>query len=403
MKFVAVSYGTDGDTRPVATLCRGLIDAGHSVRMLADASTVPFAMSLGVPTRALAGDIRAVIRSTPVPNVPKALVQLTNDNTGSWMDTIVDEASGCDVMLVSGLTALVALSAAETVPGLKTVATMMMPITPTHAFPAPLLPLAQPWWLRWFKWFNVLSHRFINWVTWLMLRGSANTARIKHGLSPGGAVFYDYPVLYGVSPSLLPCPVDYPANVFHTGQWIPPRDAWSPPADLVAFLAAGEKPVYVGFGSMAGFDDTVMDVIVGALGDRRAIFAKGWSNVDTASLPPNIFHIDPTPHDWLLPRCAMAIHHGGSGTTHSACAAGIPSIVIPMAGDQRFWAQRLVDLGIADGELCGQKVSPEWLRAAIVFADRRAAQEKAKALGLAMSKEDGVRAAVELIEKMAGR
>jgi UDP:flavonoid glycosyltransferase YjiC (YdhE family) len=32
----------------------------------------------------------------------------------------------------------------------------------------------------------------------------------------------------------------------------------------------------------------------------------------------------------------VVIHHGGSGTSHSAARAGVPSIVMPFAGDPFF-------------------------------------------------------------------
>ena len=32
MKFIVATYGTEGDARPFAALCRGLMDAGHEAR-----------------------------------------------------------------------------------------------------------------------------------------------------------------------------------------------------------------------------------------------------------------------------------------------------------------------------------------------------------------------------------
>src|SRR5580698_10326474 len=62
MKFVLVTYGTEGDTRPMALLCRALMDAGHSAHLLADAATLGYAAALGVPATGLAGDISGVLR-----------------------------------------------------------------------------------------------------------------------------------------------------------------------------------------------------------------------------------------------------------------------------------------------------------------------------------------------------
>ena len=57
MKFTVATYGTEGDTRPLAALCRALIDAGHEAPLLADRSTLHAAAALGVPCAPLAGDI----------------------------------------------------------------------------------------------------------------------------------------------------------------------------------------------------------------------------------------------------------------------------------------------------------------------------------------------------------
>ena len=44
--------------------------------------------------------------------------------------------------------------------------------------------------------------------------------------------------------------------------------------------------------------------------------------MDTQGLPSNFHVVGDTPHDWLFPRTALVVHHGGSGTSHSAARAG---------------------------------------------------------------------------------
>ena len=61
MKFIVATYGTEGDARPFAALCHGLMDAGFEARLLADAGTLGSAHELGVPTTALSGDIRGTL------------------------------------------------------------------------------------------------------------------------------------------------------------------------------------------------------------------------------------------------------------------------------------------------------------------------------------------------------
>lgn len=57
MRLLAVTYGTEGDTRPLVMLCHGLQAAGHEVMVLAEGGTLGSAQALGVPHAALEGDI----------------------------------------------------------------------------------------------------------------------------------------------------------------------------------------------------------------------------------------------------------------------------------------------------------------------------------------------------------
>jgi sterol 3beta-glucosyltransferase len=59
----------------------------------------------------------------------------------------------------------------------------------------------------------------------------------------------------------------------------------------------------------------------------------------------DILFLESAPHDWLLPRCASVIHHGGTGTTAAGLRAGILNIVIPFAGNQMFWGKRVHAIG----------------------------------------------------------
>lgn len=57
MRLLALTYGTEGDTRPLVMLCHGLRHAGHQVLLLAEQGTLGSARELGVPHAALEGDI----------------------------------------------------------------------------------------------------------------------------------------------------------------------------------------------------------------------------------------------------------------------------------------------------------------------------------------------------------
>jgi len=217
MKIVAVTYGTEGDTRPLAALCGALRDAGHETRLLADRETLGTAAALGVPTTPLAGDIKGTLQpagsiSSVVAqgrgfnDVANALARIANANAEAWMRDVVAAAEGCDAILASGLAAFVALSAAEYT-GATAIGTGLIPITPTKAFASPFLPPR-----RVPRLFNRMSHALVNGVLWRAFRGATNAARAKVcNLPPRRKIWNRHPMLYGVSPSLLPRPDAMPS------------------------------------------------------------------------------------------------------------------------------------------------------------------------------------------------
>ena len=159
--------------------------------------------------------------------------------------------------------------------------------------------------------------------------------------------------------------------------------------------------MYFGFGSMAGFDrQKMLDAVITACAGQRALFYPGWSGVDTAGLPANVHVLGDTPHDWLFPRTSLVVHHGGSGTTHCAARAGVPSVVVPFAGDQFFWADRLRLAGVAGEAVNGKHLQASALARAIAFAQGAEARSRARELGARMAGENGLADAVSAIEAM---
>jgi sterol 3beta-glucosyltransferase len=414
VKFTVATFGTEGDTRPLAALCRALIDAGHEARLLADRTTLHAAHALEVPCGPLSGDIKQALdpgqalgaivgKRGGVQATAKALAAIANANTRAWMAEVKAAAQESDAIVMSALASFVGLSVAEHL-RIPAIGASMIPITPTREFASPFLPPnIVPGFL------NRASHRFVNNMIWRAFREATNAARVEVcGLAPRKRNWTDHPILYGVSRVLLPRPVDWPEHTPVCGQWTMPVDPadWTPPAALSAFLDAGEPPIYVGFGSMAGFDRTRMaQALVTAIGGRRALFSPGWSGLDTSVLPPNFHVVGDTPHAWLFPRVSVVIHHGGAGTTHSATRAGKPSVVVPFAGDQPFWANRLHRAGVAAAAVDGNAPTAAAFARAIDFALQRATRARAEELGAAMREENGLPAAVSAIERWteAGR
>jgi hypothetical protein len=143
----------------------------------------------------------------------------------------------------------------------------------------------------------------------------------------------------------------------------------------------------------------------------RAIISKGWSDKLSSSekdgpvavvkknqqdkekvYPSNIYMLKSVPHDWLFPRLAGAVHHGGAGTTAAGLRAGIPTVIKPYFGDQYFWAQRVEVVGV--GVWC-HDLTVKKLSAALtaITTDERMIK-KAQLMGECIRAEDGVGTAV---------
>jgi UDP:flavonoid glycosyltransferase YjiC (YdhE family) len=114
----------------------------------------------------------------------------------------------------------------------------------------------------------------------------------------------------------------------------------------------------------------------------------------------NLFLLDGAiPHVLVFPHVDAIIHHGGSGTTHSAGRAGKPQMVLPLIIDQFYWAYRVRELGIGPGGLNIGRISKRGLEKKVLdLAGNRAYRERAETLGALIRSENGLLAACERIE-----
>ncbi|EIM31299.1 glycosyl transferase, UDP-glucuronosyltransferase [Leptothrix ochracea L12] len=414
MQYVVITFGTEGDTRPLVGVCRALMDAGHGVKLLADRSTLDTAKALGVSTLALAGDMKATVapggalsrlmmEGGDASLMAKAVAKIANEHTTQWLQAVLTEARAmkADAVLFSGIASYVGLAAADYL-GVPAIGLGLWPISPTRDFPSPLLPpMRMPGWL------NRLSHQGVNAVSWRMFRKTIQSAQraVNSPQTPRQKAWTNYPILYGVSQHLIPRPADWSELWQICGAWsAPSAKPWRPAPALANFLKDGPAPIYIGFGSMAGFDQrTLLTTLIEAVDGRRVVFFPGWSGITAIDLPRNFCLIGATPHEQLFPLMSMVMHHGGAGTTHTAARAGVPSVVIPFAGDQFFWADRLARAGVAPPAVPHTRIHPARLKAMIAWAQRDEVRSRAQALGQAMAEEHGVQVAVELIEKYSRR
>jgi len=411
MKLSIVAVGSRGDVQPYLALGLGLQLAGYQVQVCADRLFEKLVASTGLTY--------APVTAAPVDMMQQNLSRLGGPlklvgwlerhfkpMARSFFSDLEKETRHTDAILYSTL-AFAGYHVAQK-HGIPALAVYNIPITPTHSFHNPSFPPPPPW-LPFKGSYNWWSFRFANQLFISLIKPVVNECRKDIlGLRPLSASFYrrldvsHLPILYGFSPSLLPRPVDWGTWLQVSGHWFFDWSPdWQPPAELVKFIEQGKPPVYVGFGSMV--DEQIQratPIVLGALKrcGQRGILLGGWGGLGSGDLPETILCIDAVPHDWLFPRVAAVVHHGGAGTTATGLRFGKPTVIVPFFADQPFWGTRVQQLGAGPHPIPFARLNIDRLAQAIDMAvNDPSLHHNAQILGEKLQQEDGVGNAVSII------
>ncbi|MEV7008550.1 glycosyltransferase [Streptosporangium sp. NPDC051022] len=399
MRPLLITVGSRGDVQPYLALARGLLAAGHRPVLAAPRRFEPLAAGHGVEFVPLNDEMLSLQDSAKGQGVRAAITAARS--VKPMMHRLLDDQAALTArqadVVVYHPKSLGGPYIAERL-GVPALAGLLLPLyLPTSAFASPILPVRAPHAL------NRASWRIASAIEapyrGIVRAWRAGALGLESGFRPLADLVREGGVLHAWSPHLLPAPDDWPASAHPTGFWtMPADDGWTPPERLARFLEEGEPPVYIGFGSSVSGDPealtaTVLEAV--RLAGRRAVLATGWGALRPGTERDGVLVIEEVPHDWLLPRVAVAVHHGGIGTVAAALRAGVPQVVRPFMGDQPFWADRLHRLGVAPAPVTG-RLTAERLAAAIGDAEK-SAPAAARALAGRVSAEDGVAAAVARI------
>ena len=413
MKITIFCAGTRGDIQPLTALGVGLQRHGHRVTLATSHNFETFVAQAGLVYAPLTADYDRLMRQAPemlesgmnVFRGSKIMVRHLSEMVSHWAVEGRAAAADADLVIGQGPTTVLAGSMADAF-NIPVVQAQLQPMTPcTDIRPMVLPPLPGPIPSP----VNLALYYTVRWFMWSLARPPVNKL-LRKGLdldpySRFGPL-HRQPVerrrvLYGYSERILPRSRDWPQNIQVTGFWfLDAADGWQPPDDLLAFLAAGSKPIYVGFGSMYPRDPKrITATVIAAIRKAgcRAIIAKGWGGLvpDAAAGDPNLYLLQQARHDWLFPRMAAAVHHGGAGTTAAAVRAGIPSLILPFITEQAFWSVQLEKLGVAAPRLNRNTVTTEQLASGISRVQNRTMRERAAGLGQEIRAENGVETAID--------
>ena len=249
---------------------------------------------------------------------------------------------------------------------------------------------------------NFLSYGMVDLLVWSGIADLVNDFRTETlGLPPisltdGAALLEDHEVAFTYlwPNSLLPKPADWGPHIdlanftFHDQAHI-----YEPPRALLDFLAAGEAPIYVGFGSVVVEDPAAVRRIVFTALEKagaRGIVSDGWAHLGGDTPPAHVFVIGDCPHDWLFPRCRAVCHHGGAGTTAAGLRAGLPTVVVPFFGDQFLWGQVIAAAGAGPPPIPIDRLDSDALAEAFATCRHADVLERASALGAIVRATDGI-------------
>jgi len=386
---VLATYGSRGDVEPMAALAVRLRELGAQVRICAppDADSTRRVAGLGVPVVPVGQPVRAL--ATQRRHTPAELIA----NQFDAVRTVAAAADGCDALVATGMMPFAAgvrsVAAQRSIRfGYAAFQQLMLPSPhdPPLMYPGRPFPPEMP------------DARSVN----AAFGETLDHFRTSIGLSPVGDV-RDYvrnEVLGGrlwlaTDPVLDPWQPVPDLDVVQTGAWILPDDRQLP-AELEAFLDAGDPPVYVGFGSMPVGPDRVRVCVdaIRTLG-LRVVLRPGWTPLTGTGSDDDCFVIGEVNQQALFGRVDAVIHHGGAGTTTAAALAGVPQLVLPHAADQPYWARRVVALGI--GMAHHDPVTTTSVAAALESVVAPETRERAEAVAAEIRSDGAAQAARRLL------
>lgn len=405
MQIALLTLGTRGDVQPYAELGRALNARGHHAILSSGSNFGSLSKEYDVDFVPVKADFQALINSEEGREMMKNPF-LARRHFKTIVQPMMIEAMQEFYKLAQSVDCVLyhvkslADFFADQMPEKMIRANVIPAIEATSAFPNPV--------------FSALGlPRFLNRFTYkladlglAMMNGAINEFRISNSLPKRFQRKPSCPSIYGVSPSFLPMPKDYPENNFFSGFW-QGKSNTQLPIEILNFLSGNnKKSILVTFGSMpfeTSFDLKESLRKISEELNLNIIIVKGWGFVSTPSIDSDsIKVIDSAPYDKLIPLVDAVVFHGGIGTMAECLRAGTPFLACPVIypmGDQHFWGQRAFMLGCAPKPVPLKKLSKDiLLKQVSELLSIRSYKINCRRMSEILVREDGLTNAVNFVE-----
>lgn len=413
MRITMLSVGSTGDVRPYVLLGRELQARGHRVTISAFPRFREMAEGAGLAFYPIRGSAESMMASIMEPDtnaftyLPR-LWRGVKDAAPQMLRDMTDSCRDADAM-VCNFFGSVFYSIAEKY-DIPCIQSHLFPMDPTGEFPISSVRNQ-----RMGSLINRSSYRLGYYVIGTLEKHILRSWRRENDLTERRPVIRpDYrvgshtiPVIYAISTSLIPRPADWDPAIRISGFWFDESPvSYRPSPELAAFLENGSPPVYIGFGSMnTGDMSRLISICLRSIhaAGLRAVFSTGWNDRSLKSAG-SVFFTRDVPHDWLFPRVSAVVHHSGAGTTAAGLRYGRPTLAIPFAGDQSFWANQIWRAGCGPRPIPRDSLSVRKMTDALRDLTGNAAYAaSAQRISEELAREHGVRTAADIIEEEVTR
>jgi UDP:flavonoid glycosyltransferase YjiC (YdhE family) len=415
MNIGIFTYGTRGDLQPYIALALGLIDKGHKVTLSATEDFKDFVEGFGVTFQPLWGNAETMMNSAEGQSIllsensiklMKYYFKVLHDNREPLRKSYFEAISKVDFIIANSMTLPIVSAIAEKQHKKVALTYFMPPVVPTREFPLGDFDFFN------FPWYNKLTYKIAQGFFWKFIQQDTNEYRKELGLPELKENLITYLDkqkildLYCLSPSLIPQPKDWEAHHKITGFINIPKHKREDhfldktPPELITWLANGEKPIYVGFGSNGIGDTEKFSKILTEVLEKtneRILFCTGWSVFDNLPIHKNLFVTKYVNHETILPQCKLGVFHGGAGTLAAMLRHNLPLVIVSFYTDQPTWG-KIVERKKLGVHIPVKSLSADKLISAIQKVQIHEIKNNVSAVGQEIRNENGLDKAINEIE-----